>query len=534
MKLLRYNNFIKPVYENLDFLLEAKMVFTQKFKDLLDAIDNPLSKKILELEDKDVDVDVNYIDVSDPSFIDFKSDKKVSAKTAIVELDIDYREGMDSVDKKEKSSTWTSSINRTLLNIQFHEFYYNINNKLVKYQKLSKEEFDDIISDNKKATLFYKDGAGKDVIETFYLNGGSIYTIETMDGKEKYYIHSFDQYPILIKDERKLKSQKLRVGSFAQTLLKASGEEVNNRDLEDFVTKFGLKAREAEESLYNNFKIVEGDDIRKFYYEGNYYKSNAVGHTLGNSCMRYARCQSYLDIYVKNPKQVQMVVLLLEEDPSKIKGRALLWKSAKYECTLDEGVKVDSDTPFMDRIYVNNHKDEELFKQYAIKNGWVYKAHQDTSGEDFMFNKSETSIEKIEVYLSVGGFTKFPYMDTLCNYHPDYKVLTNLSDDLGYDSKYWVLQETDGTTDQGCMRCDGEDEIECRACRGEGNIECESCEGNETIVCDNCEGDGTIDDEECTHCHGDGSHECSDCDGEGSQECNTCDGRGAVDCPECQ
>ena len=91
MKLLRYNNFIKPIYVNLDFLLEAKMVFTDGFKNILGEVDNTLSKKILDLEEKDVEkVDANYIDICDPSFINFKSDKKVEAKTSILNFEISY------------------------------------------------------------------------------------------------------------------------------------------------------------------------------------------------------------------------------------------------------------------------------------------------------------------------------------------------------------------------------------------------------------------------------------------------------------
>jgi hypothetical protein len=538
MKLLGYNNFIKPIYENLDFLLEAKMVFTDGFKNILGEVDNPLSKKILDLEEKDVEkVDANYIDIFDQNFINFKSDKKVEAKTGILNFEISYiNNNFERIQFLENSVQWSYQVARFLSDDFYSDEYSSLSEKkvLLKYQKISKEDFVNILEEGGKdiSSSSVKDNIKKSIISNIpkYYNGGYIYRLETMDGKEHYYAHSFDEYPILITNESKVKPQKLRVGSFAQTLLKASGVEVDNKDLEDFVTKFGLKFRESEENLFKDFKLVEGEDIRKFYDESNYYKSNASGHTLGSSCMRYSRCQSYLNIYVKNPKQVQLLVLLLEENPNKIIGRALLWKSAKYECTLDDGVSVEQDTPFMDRIYVNNSKDEELFKQYARKMGYVYKKHQNSSGEEFMFGGSDTSIERIDVYLSMGGFTKFPYVDTICYYDPNNKVLSNIDD--GDDSQ-WTLNETDGTTDQGCQTCDGDAEIECRNCRGEGSIECSNCDGNGTIVCEDCEGNGTIDGEECSGCGGDGTFECDDCNGNGNNECSQCEGGGLIDCPTC-
>jgi hypothetical protein len=538
MKLLRYNNFIKPIYENLDFLLEAKMVFTDGFKNILGEVDNPLSKKILDLEEKDVEkVDANYIDIFDQNFINFKSDKKVEAKTGILNFEISYiNNNPERIQFLENSVQWSYQVARFLSDDFDSDEYFSLSEKkvLLKYQKISKEDFVNILEEGGKdiSSSSVKDNIKKSIISNIpkYYNGGYIYRLETMDGKEHYYAHSFDEYPILITNESKVKPQKLRVGSFVQTLLKKSGIEVYNRDLEDFVTKFGLKFRESEENLFKDFKLVDGEDIRKFYDESNYYKSNAVGHTLGSSCMRYGRCQSYLNIYVKNPKQVKMVILLLEEDPNKIIGRALLWMEPKYECTLDGGVSVEQDTPFMDRIYVNNSKDEELFKQYAKKMEYVYKKHQNSSEEEFMFGGSDTSIERIDIYLSMGGFTKFPYVDTICYYDPNNKVLSNIDD--GDDSQ-WTLNETDGTTDQGCQTCGGDAEIGCSNCSGEGSIDCNNCDGNGTIVCDDCEGNGTIDGEECSECGGDGTFECDGCDGDGSNGCSECEGGGLMDCPTC-
>ena len=456
MKLLRYNNFIKPIYENLDFLLEAKMVFTDGFKNILKSVDNPLSKKILDLEEKDVEkIDANYIDTFDSSFINFKSDKKVEAKTGILNFEISYiNNDTRRIQFLENSVHWSYQIARFLCNDFDPDEYFGLSEKkvLLKYEKISKEDFMNLIEEGGKdiSSSSVKENIKNGIVSNIpsyywfighhHNAGGSVYRLETMDGKNQYYAQSFDEYPILITNESKVKPQKLRVGSFAQTLLKASGVDVDNKDLEDFVTKFGLKFREAEENLFKDFKLVDGEDIRKFYYEGNYYKAS---HTLGSSCMRYSRCQSYLNIYVNNPKQVKLVALLSEEDPEKIIGRALLWMSPKYECTLDDGISVEQDTPFMDRIYVSNSKDEELFKQFAEKEGFYYKTYQGYGHQDITNGTNTINRPNIICNLEDGDFSMYPYMDTM--YCVDITNNKCSNDDDNLEGRVRFCQHTDGT-----------------------------------------------------------------------------------------
>jgi hypothetical protein len=48
---------------------------------------------------------------------------------------------------------------------------------------------------------------------------------------------------------------------------------------------------------FDRFEIVSGDDIKKYYNEESYYTTGSG--TLGTSCMRYSRCEEYLNIYSK-------------------------------------------------------------------------------------------------------------------------------------------------------------------------------------------------------------------------------------------
>jgi hypothetical protein len=130
------------------------------------------------------------------------------------------------------------------------------------------------------------------------------------------------------------------------------------------IQKFGnaYQAEIAALFIFDNFRLVKGDDIKKYYHE-NSYATQGVGG-LGGSCMRHTVCQAFFDIYVRNPEKCNLLVLL--DNNGKLLGRALVWI----------GLRKPTDKTFMDRIYVIKQSDEELFKKYAIERGWLYKYQQ--------------------------------------------------------------------------------------------------------------------------------------------------------------
>lgn len=103
----------------------------------------------------------------------------------------------------------------------------------------------------------------------------------------------------------------------------------------------------AHANNFDNFRIVSGEDITKYYCENEYFTDSG---TLGQSCMRYPECgnNGFFEVYEDNAK---MLVLFKE---NKVIGRALLWEW-------------DGKT-FMDRIYVAYDYLVNTFIEYAKAN----------------------------------------------------------------------------------------------------------------------------------------------------------------------
>jgi hypothetical protein len=170
---------------------------------------------------------------------------------------------------------------------------------------------------------------------------------------------------------------------------------IKNEDLENFVnaykSTYDTMAKRSEK-----FELVKGEDIRYWYLEDRYEE---VSGQLGNSCMRYKRCQSYLDIYVENPESCSLLILK-GNDPDKIAGRALIW-------TIHEGPGV-AGRRFMDRIYTIKDSDRILFEAYAKENDIL---------------KSQTYTYKIKV--KEGRYDYYPYMDTFTCYDYEKGILSS-------------------------------------------------------------------------------------------------------------
>jgi hypothetical protein len=373
-----------------------------------------------------------------------------------------------------------------------------------------------------------------------------------------------------VDDPQTLKKSDMNVGRFVRALLTKAGREVNGKELEDFVSKYKA-AILVEKEAFTRFDIVKGNDIKKWYNVSKYERE--IG-TLGSSCMRYPKCGEFFNIYCKNPERVSLIILKSRTDEYKICGRALLWLDNK-------------ERRFMDRIYIADSADTQLFIDYAINNGFYYKKNQSFhTGEPIMFNGEEITNEDkwVEVTLDKGGnFDKYPYMDTLKYYTPHKNLLTTnyqasyeyeLCDTEGGDGSCsecggngsmecgycngggtrtcWKCdgdgemecRECDGNGTEDCSKCDGTCEMDCRECDGEARVECATCDGSgqngDDEPCEDCNGDGKVNCEscedgrvECSECDGEGTNDCSECSGKGLEECTRCDGSGETDCDEC-
>jgi hypothetical protein len=293
--------------------------------------------------------------------------------------------------------------------------------------------------------------------------------------------------------------------------------------IEEFVNLY--KAAIDGEDL-TNFELVSGEDIRKWYHENNYKERRGQ---LGNSCMRYNNCQDFLDIYVKNPEVCQLLILKSDDDKDKITGRALIWKLKDGEY-------------YMDRIYTIKTADEQLFKEWAIKNKYWFKSNQDFSEfTSFEFHKEDGTVEKRQGEFSVkldskGDYHSYPYMDSFKYYSVSKGALYN-SSNFGYDYELVDTEGGNGSCSEcggngrvECSRCDGDGTDECDECNGRGKVECDDCSGAGEVECHICDGEGT---DKCSSCGGSGKDECEDCDGSGKEECEDCGGSGEIDGDEC-
>ncbi len=182
----------------------------------------------------------------------------------------------------------------------------------------------------------------------------------------------------------------------------------SDTDIEKFVNQY----KAAFDGDDTSFEVVKGEDIRKWYLESNY---EIIRGQLGNSCMRYSRCQSYFDIYVKNPEVCSLLIMRSDSNTEKIIGRSLLWQ-------LKDGNK------FQDRIYTIKDSDKELFSEWADKNG---------------YETYDSFYKTMYVQLGNHDYEKYPYMDTFVCYNPTTKILSS-DESFWPDNGYYLLQDTSG------------------------------------------------------------------------------------------
>lgn len=109
----------------------------------------------------------------------------------------------------------------------------------------------------------------------------------------------------------------------------------------------------AEMLQSGEFKLVEGDDIEKYYLVDNYIRETG---TLGNSCMRYTSCSDYFQVYKDHAK----MLVLLKDD--KVLGRAIVWTI--------------NGKSYMDRVYTYMDYLETSFVEYSEAQKWYHRENQ--------------------------------------------------------------------------------------------------------------------------------------------------------------
>ena len=225
------------------------------------------------------------------------------------------------------------------------------------------------------------------------------------------------------------------------------------RFIRKFLTEFSIKNWEINDTLIERFvnlyksyfsrdiskiKIVEGDDIPKYYLEDNYHcvNGNRSG-SLWNSCMRQKERNKFMKLYAVNPEKVKMLVFFSDDD--KVRARALLWEDVKDHKDPDKSYKL------MDRIYYVYDHDINFFKDWAKENGYLCKWEQSAKTQ-MLFDEGIGEPVKKSLYVSLDKYNMsyYPYLDTFKNFNEDKGRFSN-SQSYNYD---FTLVQSNGAVER--------------------------------------------------------------------------------------
>lgn len=389
--------------------MKSKIVLSKRLKKILLTMNNPISNKILEIDQSFLDnIQYNYIDISDnKSMLSFTPNKKI-----------------EEIKKKEKP---TFMINQSGRYLTHSKSNYKI------FKKLGYESKGDAWSISEGDVVFVNKEVISETTGRTYCLVKNVHTdqigvinkvaIDIEEYEGKYW--EFSRNPI-------------SVGRIARSILKSLNFNFKTKDIEDFVNLYKSLYDIMSDSM-NKFEIVSGKEIPKWYSKSRYVSGGGV---LNNSCMCY-KDPEYFDIYAKN-KSVSMLIYYSDDvkiievngekkyTSDKISGRSLIW-----QCEIDGHKGI-----FMDRVYTREDSDVELFKKYAQYRGWWYKEYQNSECDFYLTNGiEEKNNPKIIVNLDKKDFDLYPYLDTLCYLSGEEKKLSNREDAFG---KHHLLRETDG------------------------------------------------------------------------------------------
>jgi len=218
------------------------------------------------------------------------------------------------------------------------------------------------------------------------------------------------------------------------------------RFIRKFLTEFSIKNWQINDSLIERFvnlyksyfsrdisklKIVEGDDIPKYYLEDNYHcvNGNRAG-SLWNSCMRQRERNKFMKLYAVNPEKVKMLVFFSDDD--KVRARALLWEDVKDHKDPTKQYK------FMDRIYYVYDHDINFFKDWAKENGYLCKWDQSAKTE-MLFDEGTGEPVKKSLYVLLDNYSMsyYPYLDTFKNFN---EMKGRFSNSQSYNYDFTLVQ----------------------------------------------------------------------------------------------
>jgi hypothetical protein len=478
MKIKGYQDFLLPIFE-------SEVVFSDKFKNIIKKIDSPVAKAILDMESQDLDIANNYIDIGDnKNQITFITDRKA-------------KEILSSPESKMVKHLGSGHLTHSDANAEiFSQLDYTPEGPTTYHPQ--PDELGEIMSEVAAPS-------GRVYCKVKFPGGISIINKERLQKSD------------VTKLPFKKSRQPGRVGATIQGLLRSANQSFSNAEIEVFVNKYKSEFDRFND-LFRNFELVSGKDIHYWYQYQNYLHGKSKGQ-LSNSCMA-AASDRWLQIYTHNPDVCKLLILKADEDESKIKGRALVWKLSE-----------PSGITYVDRIYTHDDSDIELFKQYVAQQGWYLKKRYTSSSDDCTMiapDGTETRPRELSVQVDPLEYGGYPYLDTLKFYSPSSGKLST-----DFSGEYQLEDTGGGYSNQECDTCNGYGNVECGDCSGSGRLRCEECNRGK-IECPDCSGTGST---SCSGCNGRGDFECSTCDGSGrdasGESCSDCDGSGRIKCDDC-
>jgi hypothetical protein len=370
MKLRNLNKYGEFIVEKLileQLLLESNVVYSSKFKKALAKMpENEIAKKLLEIENKDLEVVSNFFDIKidNDNILTFTPDRVAQGVLNDTKEYVTYQGARGG---------WLTN------NVEQNGGIFEKLGFTPKTEKVyfpNNVEFGEIISKVKS------EKSGKTWCYVKFPNGEGVYNEEKLRTKD------IDKASMIFSKSR----QEVRIGRAVRVLLQAYKYPIVDADIETFVNDF-RSVLSIMNDVFSRFEIVEGDDLGFWYHKKN-YEFPQMG-MLGSSCQAVGNLK-WLQIYIDNPEAVKLLILKSENDDSKIIGRALLW-------TLDDGGVV------MDQIYTSKDSDRNVFIEYGNSKGY----HQMNWSTSFV------------AHLKPGKFEQYPSVDNMNNWDPETGKISN-------------------------------------------------------------------------------------------------------------
>lgn len=363
----KYGNFIveKLILEQL--LLESNVIYSGKFKKVLSKMpDNEIAQKLLEIENKDLEVVSNFFDIKidNETILTFTPDR-VAQQILNDEKEYVLYQG-------RRGGWLTNDVTKN------GGIFARLG-----FEPKTEEVFHPNNTDpGEVISRITSEKTGKTWCYVKFPTGEGVYS------QDKLRAHVVDKPALVFKRSR----QEIRLGRAVRLLLTAYNVPVTDAQIEGFVNDYRASFAIIND-VFSRFEIVEGEQLL-YWYHRNRYEFPHQG-MLGSSCQAVGR-RDWLQIYIDNPQTVKLLILKSENTDAKIVGRALLW-------TLDDG------RTLMDQIYTSKDSDNRVFREYATAKGYVEVNYNDT----------------FTAHLNPGEFAFYPSVDNMRQWNPATGQISN-------------------------------------------------------------------------------------------------------------